>query len=413
MDITRYTKVLFWTFIKYFILSYEVIFHPKKTMNFLWERRGNEIVSPYLFFFINVCLIQLISFITNKVATSGLSGISGAIFTIPIIGSINATYFINMISYYTGACIVSFFFLYMIFNGKALFEKIIYVVVYSSVLLLLWETFGSMFIYGVTYFFIEVLGFNSSIQEYVNSVSSLRVVSDIEFIRVFFAKFFKIGIAVEVVGIISYFAYLYNMISCLIPDLRLQIKRTLYCIVIYFFLVITPFYVKGEMIDSEFIEIEQSVERIKLYQNFITKINNEEFVELSSNAIFDIKYEYLTLSQHTSLAERDKYEMFKKYVLLNNIGIIAERWNKSNEIIMVDVYYDAPICSEYLFYIVNNNIDAMNVKKIMLLDQNAKIEKNILGQKSSINIMIDKHIQKQRQFMAQFLIPLSFVRLFP
>lgn len=122
---------------EYVKISFGLLIKPKSTFKELCENTEGSLISPSLYFVINILIMQIVAFVISKVANkTSISSImpSSGMFVLPVLGEVGASYVFGLIGFHIGAAIVLLVLTKVIKNSTENFVRIKNAVMYSSVI---------------------------------------------------------------------------------------------------------------------------------------------------------------------------------------------------------------------------------------------------------------------------------------
>lgn len=392
--LNKYITDWFMVIYEYITTSYYLVLKPRRTFRYLLNNRERLSISPGLYFFVNIFVIQIITFVSNKTDTQIIG--SKEVFEMPFLGHVSASYIFNFIGFYVGACVVLFVFVHLVKNSLEYFDCISKVVLYSSLVTLL--------LYLLNFCFIKLYTVLLTSLQIIDSpaLAELSILDNIiEVNEVFFIIAYTM-ILTEVTSAIIYLGYMSYLLSTYVPFKCINTIKAIVTFMVFILLIIgSNIFCLGGL--------------YKEISDIYSKINNINVFCLNNNyqsRQIELEKEYFYLSKNKFLSKQDQLRVYKLYLLTKYEKIIPIE-EMTDPIYIVNNNYGIPEANEkYVDYLVNHLKYNSELLKLMELKNISDIEKKQYNA-SSYDIFLKNVSQNKFENQSWLIIPLSLVKILP
>lgn len=413
--LNKLTNELFDVLYEYIKISCELLWKPKLSIRKLCENKDVNLITPGLYFAINIFLIQLMGYIENHMSNMGGSGISsiGGYFEIPVVGSVEGIRILNFLGHYIGAAVVLLVLAKVVNDSIVWFLPLRNIVLYSSVCILFISVIERVLYYVVTV--ISVFWIDDNVLWYFKNLNDANVIDNLEAIEKSMGWMIEVKIITTTVIVAMYVFYMRSYICAIIPSD--SIKKVLSAFIAIIFFLLTSFSVYYPFYDmrDELGKIQSNINEVVYFNGKLERLENRKvgtIIEMRKHMLnIDDYYRYL--SESFLLPEQEKLMAFEMYFVLKYIDFIPVE-EQTEDLCFVNYGTNMTEANgKYVDFLLKKLKYTSDAQKIIGLQNSTIEEKAIKKYKSSLEIFIEKCKENRYKKFSSIVVPVSLVKILP
>ncbi len=413
--LNRFTNEFFDVLYEYIKTSCELLWKPKLSIRKLCKNKDVNLITPGLYFTINIFLIQLMEYIENRMSNMGGSGISsiGGYFEIPVVGSVEGIRILNFLGHYIGAAVVLLVLAKVVNDSTVWFLSLRNIVLYSSVCILFISVIERVLYYVVTV--ISVFWIDDNVLWYFKNLNDANVIDNLEAIEKSMGWMIEVKIITTTIIVAMYVFYMSSYICAIIPSDSIKKVLSAFIAIIFFLLTSFSVYYPFHDMRDELRKIQSNINGVVYFNGKLERLENRKvgtIIEMRKHMLNIADY-YRCLSESFLLPEQEKLMAFEMYFVLKYIDFIPVE-EQTEDLCFVNYGTNMTEANgKYVDFLLKKLKYTSDAQKIISLQNSTIEEKAIKKYKSSLEIFLEKCKENRYKKFSSIVVPVSLVKILP